>query len=61
MLHVDVDITVTDKGAGVIRMTGKRRDKVLVFDLLVNVADKSAAGHVAAGDFIDRTLYFLSG
>jgi len=61
LLHVDVDITVTDKGAGVVGMAGEGRNQVLVLALVVDVADKSAAGHVAAGDFIDRTLYFLSG
>ena len=42
-------------------MAGEGGNQVLVLDLFVDVADKSTAGHVAAGDFIDRALHFLSG
>ena len=61
LLHVDVDIAVADKGAGVVGMAGEGGDQMLVLDFLVDVSDKCAAGHVAAGDLIDRALHFFSG
>ena len=61
LLHVDVNIAVADKGAGVVGMAGEGGDEVLVLDFLVDIPDKCAAGHVAAGDLIDWTLYLLSG
>ncbi len=56
LLHVDVDIAVADKGAGVVGVAGEGGNQVLVLDLFVDVADKSAAGHVAAGDFIEGAV-----
>ena len=61
LLHVDVNIAVADKSAGVVGMAGEGGDQVLVLDFLVDIPDKCAAGHVAAGDLIDWTLYLLSG
>jgi len=37
-------------------VAGEGRDKVRVLDQLVDVTDEGAAGHVAAGDFVDWDL-----
>lgn len=42
-------------------MTTQSSDKILVFHLLVEVADKSSPGHVACGNGIDRYLFFNAG
>ena len=42
-------------------MAGECGDEVRVLDQLVDVADEGAAGHVAAGDLVDRNFLFGAG
>ena len=42
-------------------MTGKGGDEVRILDQFVDVADEGAAGHVAAGDLVDRDFLFGAG
>ena len=56
LLHIDVDRAVTGKCAAAFDVAGEGRDKVRIFDQLVDVADEGAAGHVVAGDFVDWDL-----
>ncbi len=41
-------------------MSGQGRNEIRILDELVNVADEGTAGHVGAGDFIDRNLLLLA-
>lgn len=42
-------------------MAGEGSNEIGVFHFLVEIADKGAAGHVTAGDFIDRATFIFAG
>ena len=60
LLHINVDRAVADESPATLDVTGEGRDEVRVPDQLVDVADEGTAGHMAAGDFVDRDFDLCS-
>ena len=60
LLHVDVDRAIAIEGAAAFCVAGEGGDKVRILDQFVDVAYESAAGHVAAGDLVDRNFNLCS-
>ena len=58
LFHLFVDLTVAGKGTAAWGVAAEFAYEGLVFEFLIDVADKSAAGHVAARNFVDGP-YFL--
>ena len=60
-LHVHIDCTITAEVTVAFDVAGESGDEVRVLYQLVDVADEGAAGHVAAGDLVDRDFLFGAG
>ena len=60
-LHILVDFAVAGEGAAAFFVAAEGADQVRVFDLLVEVADKAAAGQVGGCDFVERADFLLAG
>ena len=61
LLHVDVDCAVAGECTASFDVAGEGGDKVRILDQSVDVADEGAAGHVAAGNLVDRNFLFGAG
>lgn len=57
--HVVVDVAVPGECLGAFAVAREFADEVRVFDLLIEVADEGAAGHMRAGDVTDGMLLRL--
>ena len=60
LLHVLVNVTVAGECLASFLVATERTYKVWILDFLVEIADESAPGEVAAGNFIDWPLFLLA-
>ena len=59
--HFFVNVPVTIEGLGILNVSGDFGNQIRIFQLLVEIPNQNAAGHVRAGNFPDRVLLLLSG
>ena len=61
LFHFLVNVAITGESLAALFVAGECSDKIGVFDLLVDVADKCTSSKVAACNLVDSSLFLIAG